>query len=68
MGIVLRPSFSLGDDLRCGKLIRVLAAYQMGQISVTMVYPSRRQLSAKVRSFVDFVVERFPHPERDAWL
>lgn len=68
MGIVLRPSFSLGDDLRCGKLIRVLAGYQMGQISVTMVYPSRRQLSAKVRSFVDFVVERFPHPERDAWL
>jgi hypothetical protein len=33
-----------------------------------MAYPSRRLLSAKVRSFVDFISDRFPHPETDPWL
>ena len=68
MGIAMRPSFSLGDDLRCGKLQRVLADFEMGSMSVMMVYPSRRLLSAKVRSFVDFISARFPHPESDPWL
>lgn len=67
MGIALRPSFSLGDDLRCGKLQRVLSDHQMGQVDVMMAYPSRRLLSAKVRSFVDFIIERFSHPESDPW-
>ena len=64
----MRPSFSLGDDLRCGKLQRVLGDYQMGQVAVMMAYPSRRLLSAKVRSFVDFIMDKFPQPESDPWL
>ncbi len=68
MGIVLRPSYSLGDDLRCGKLVQVLPGFDMGQVVISMVYPSRRLLSAKVRSFADFVSARFPHPETDPWL
>lgn len=68
MGIVLRPSYSLGDDLRCGKLVQVLPGFDMGQVIISMVYPSRRLLSAKVRSFADFISARFPHPETDPWL
>ena len=68
MGIVLRPSYSLGDDLRCGKLVQVLPGFDMGQVVISMVYPSRRLLSAKVRSFADFISARFPHPETDPWL
>lgn len=68
MGIVLRPSFSLGDDLRCGKLVRVLPDFDIGQVGISMVYPSRRLLSAKVRSFVEHVSARYPHPESDPWL
>jgi len=68
MGIAMRPSFSLGDDLRCGKLQRVLADHHMGQVTILMGYPSRRLLSAKVRTFVDFIVTKFPHPESDPWL
>jgi hypothetical protein len=33
-----------------------------------MVYPSRKLLSAKVRSFVDFMAKKFPRPETDPWL
>ncbi|TWC65763.1 LysR family transcriptional regulator [Herbaspirillum sp. SJZ099] len=68
MGIVLRPSFSLGDDLRCGKLVRVLPDFDTGQVIISMAYPSRRLLSAKVRSFVEYVSARYPHPESDPWL
>lgn len=68
MGIVIRSSFSLGDDLTTGRLVRLLPDQQVGRVSVVLVYPSRRQLSAKVRSFVDFMVRRFPQPERDPWL
>jgi DNA-binding transcriptional LysR family regulator len=68
MGIMLRPSFALGDDLASGRLVRLLPEFHLGQLTVAMVYPSRRLLSAKVRTFVDFVVQRFPHPESDPWL
>jgi hypothetical protein len=33
-----------------------------------MVYPSRRLMSWKMRTFVDFMSRQFPHPERDPWL
>lgn len=68
MGILLRASFSLGDDLSSSRLVRLLPDHHLGQLSVIMVYPSRRLLSAKVRSFVDFMIAQFPRPESDPWL
>ncbi|HJV83270.1 LysR family transcriptional regulator [Noviherbaspirillum sp.] len=68
MGIVIRPSFALGDDLAAGRLVRLLPKHELGQLSVVMVYPSRRLLSAKVRSFVDFIAKQYPRPESDPWL
>jgi DNA-binding transcriptional LysR family regulator len=68
MGIMLRPSYTLGDDIRSGKLLRVLPEFRVAQMPVNMVYSSRRLLSAKVRTFVDFMMENFPEPERDSWL
>ncbi|HEY0846823.1 MAG TPA: LysR family transcriptional regulator [Noviherbaspirillum sp.] len=68
MGIVIRPSFSIGDDLAARRLVRLLPDQKLGELSVVMVYPSRRLLSAKVRTFVDFMTDRFPKPESDPWL
>jgi DNA-binding transcriptional LysR family regulator len=67
MGISICLSYSLGDDLASGRLVRLLPQHDLGQLAITMVYPSRRLLSAKVRSFVDFMSARFPHPEADPW-
>ncbi|MBC3870558.1 LysR family transcriptional regulator [Undibacterium oligocarboniphilum] len=67
MGLVLRTSFQQGDDIEQGRLIRLFPGHCFGTVSISMVYPSRRQLSAKVRSFVDFIAARFPHPEQDIW-
>jgi DNA-binding transcriptional LysR family regulator len=68
MGITLRSSFALEDDLTSGRLVQLLKGHHLGEMAVMMVYPSRRLLSAKVRSFVEFMNARFPHPESDPWL
>lgn len=68
MGIMPRSSFTLEDDLGSGRLVQLLQGHHLGQLSVMMVYPSRRLLSAKVRSFVEFMSEQFPRPESDPWL
>jgi len=68
MGIAMRSSYSLGDDMVAGRVVRVLPDYQINKVAVRLVYPSRRLLSAKVRSFVDFMMAQFPHPDCDPWL
>ncbi|MES2756858.1 MAG: LysR family transcriptional regulator [Pseudomonadota bacterium] len=68
MGIMVRSSFTLEGDFESGRLVQLLPGHHLGDLEVRMVYPSRRLLSAKVRSFVDFMNAQFPHPERDPWL
>ena len=58
-GIVYEPSVIVGPALREGRLVRLLAGYESPPSDIWAVYPTRRHLSAKVRSFVDFLVARF---------
>jgi DNA-binding transcriptional LysR family regulator len=59
LGVVLQPEFLVADYLKSGELVRVLDRFEVSSISLYVVYPHRRFLSAKVRSFVDFLVEHF---------
>ena len=62
IGIALLPTFAVGEDLRAGRLRRVLAGHEpQGTFGseVYAVYLPTRYLSPKVRAFVDFFVERF---------
>lgn len=68
MGLVTGPSYALSSDLAAKRLVRLFPEYRLGSLPVAIVYPSRRLLSAKVRSFVDFMIARFPHPEKDPWM
>lgn len=68
MGIMLRTSYTLGDDLSSGKLVQLLPEYCTGRLEVLLVYPSRKLVSAKVRAFVDFMTQVFPDPAADPWL
>ncbi|AOY02423.1 LysR family transcriptional regulator [Jeongeupia sp. USM3] len=54
-GLIAQPTFLVGDALRDGRLVRVLADHALPDYTAWAVYPSRRFLSAKVRSFVDFL-------------
>ncbi len=60
LGIALLPCFICGEDLRAGRLVRVLPGWEAPPDSaVSAVYPAARHLSPKVRVFVDFLAERF---------
>jgi len=60
MGIALIPTFICADALRDGHLERVLPGWRdIGDSAIYAVYPARRNLSPKVRVFVDFLSERF---------
>jgi DNA-binding transcriptional LysR family regulator len=59
LGIVLEPDFIVAPEVRSGRLQRLLTEYQPPRSPIAAVYPSRRHLSAKVRSFVDFLAARY---------
>lgn len=54
-GILFQPHFIVDDDLAAGRLVRLLPQWQSVELGVYAVYPSRKHLSAKVRTFVDFL-------------
>jgi DNA-binding transcriptional LysR family regulator len=59
MGIVLEPDFIVAPDIGSGALMPVLPGYEPPRSPIAAVYPSRRHLSAKVRSLVDFLAARY---------
>ena len=68
LGIVLQPTFISGDALADGRLQPVLPQYCTRELACYAVFLSRKYLSAKVRTFVDFLAEKFgPEPAWDAW-
>jgi len=59
LGIVLLPLWIIGPDIKAGRLQRVLPDCHWPDSAIQAVYPPGRHLSARVRSFVDFLVEQF---------
>ena len=59
LGVTRTPAFAASADLRAGRLIPLLCAYEPEIIHVHAVYPHARHLAAKVRAFVDFLAERY---------
>lgn len=61
MGIAILPSDQVEADLASGAVVRVLAGYEIRDADkeLSLVYPGRRHVPAKTRSFVDFTVDWF---------
>lgn len=69
LGLVLLPTYMAGYDLRKGRLQAVLTDYEPARLDIHAIYPHRKNLSAKVRTFVDFLYARFqPRPYWDEWM
>jgi DNA-binding transcriptional LysR family regulator len=62
LGISLLPTFTVGEDLQSGRLRAVLTEYTPSERNLYAVYLPNRHLSAKVRAFIDFLLERFEAP------
>ena len=61
-GLVLLPTFIVGEDISAGRLQLVLDDYPVEELNIFAVYPHRQYLSAKVRTFVDFLGDYFGSP------
>ena len=65
VGVIREPSFQVDEDLRNGRLVRLLEDYTWQEMPIHAVYASRKHVTAKVRSFVDFLAGHFA--QRSDW-
>ncbi|RDK11304.1 LysR family transcriptional regulator [Cupriavidus lacunae] len=56
-GLAQLLDFTVEEDLRSGRLVEVLAGFRPASQPVSAVWPGNRHLSAKVRTFLDFLIE-----------
>jgi DNA-binding transcriptional LysR family regulator len=58
-GIGLLPQINCTADEASGRLVRVLPAFYARGATLYIVYPSTKQVPARVTAFRDFVSEAF---------
>jgi DNA-binding transcriptional LysR family regulator len=61
-GLVQTPYYHVAEPLRSGTLIEVLAGYPQPMLPLTALYPAHRQMSRRVRVFIDWLVELCSRP------
>lgn len=59
IGVARLSSYLIGDDLRQGRLVRILPEYEDNGSDIYAAYSARRNLPPKVRAFIDHLVSRF---------
>jgi DNA-binding transcriptional LysR family regulator len=59
LGILIQPTYILYEDMVAGRLVPVLDEWDLPRLTINLAYPSRKHLSAKVRTFIDFMAEHF---------
>lgn len=59
LGIIMQPEILLDDDLRAGRLVPLLPGYAPHARPMHVLTVADRQPPPKIRTFVDFIVERF---------
>lgn len=57
-GIALLPDRECIEAIREGRLVRLLPAWTSEETPIHILYPSTRHLSARVKTFVEFMEER----------
>jgi DNA-binding transcriptional LysR family regulator len=60
LGIARLPESVVREDLKSGKVARVLPQWNSPQGIVHVVFPSRRGMLPAVRAFIDFLAEHLP--------
>ena len=59
LGILVQPTYIVYDDIVAGRLVPLLDDWDLPHLTINLAYPSRKHLSAKVRTFIDFMAEHF---------
>ncbi len=59
MGLSRLSTYLIGDDLRAGRLVRVLPDYVSEGSNIFALYAARRNLMPSVRAFIDYLADHF---------
>jgi DNA-binding transcriptional LysR family regulator len=59
LGILMQPMYIIHEDVIAGRLVPILQEWELQRLTINIAYPTRRHLPAKVRCFVDFLVDKF---------
>ncbi len=59
LGILVQASSLIYDDVEAGRLLPLLDEWDLPRLSINIAYRTRKHLPAKVRVFIDFMVETF---------
>lgn len=59
LGLAQMPVFHIERDLAAGRMVRVLPDFPVPPAPVSVLYPRNRQLSPRVRLFIDWIAQRF---------
>ncbi|MEM9277603.1 MAG: LysR family transcriptional regulator [Pseudomonadota bacterium] len=63
VGISMNSYWSVHEELHAGTLVKVLPDYEVeDQSAIWLVYPKSNVLTAKVRVFIDFLLEKIGNP------
>lgn len=60
MGIGIQPIASAVEGLRAGTLVRVLPDYHLEELNLFAIYPSRKFVDAKIKTWVEFLKSAIP--------
>jgi DNA-binding transcriptional LysR family regulator len=63
-GLGLLALFLIFDLLASGALVPLLPDYQTPEFEIVALYPHRRHLTAKLRAFLDMLVDHFSNAQR----
>ena len=58
-GVILQPTFLVGQDLADGTLVELMPGYRSEELGIYAVYPTRKHVSAKVRALIEFLAAHF---------
>jgi DNA-binding transcriptional LysR family regulator len=59
LGIMLQPQELVGSQLKSGRLVRLLPGYKIPARPLHILYAPDRQVTPKLRTFIEFAIEKF---------
>ncbi|SPA30251.1 LysR family transcriptional regulator [Cupriavidus taiwanensis] len=59
MGILVQPKYIVYDDIVAGRLVPVLDDWDLPRLTVNIAFQTRTYLPARVRLFIEFLVDHF---------
>lgn len=66
IGVAMLPEYLAARDVEAGRLVRLFPQYDLSRAPLQLVYLTDRQMTPKMRSFVEFILEHLGRDQEEA--